>query len=153
MASNSRGANVAIQLVLLVVIAGLSYYLYRSLTEPYELIRQQQEVTERTRQRMGHVRTALIRFERVNGRFTTSLDSLVMFVSSDSLFRVDGDSLFGASFVPDSLPYSPRTGKRFEYSVNDTSRVQTYLLKDPDSRDQIGTPLPDVTLLNASSWE
>lgn len=153
MASNSGGANAAIQIVLILVIVGLAYYLYRSLTEPYELIRQQQEVTERTRARMGDIRTAMIRYENVNGRFTADLDSLMMFVASDSLFRVMGDSLFSDAFILDSLAFSPRTGKRFELSVNDTTRIQTYLLKDPDSRDQIGTPLPDVTLLNASSWE
>jgi hypothetical protein len=41
----------------------------------------------------------------------------------------------------------------FELTVNDTARVKTYLLKDPDSDDQIGTVEPDVTRLNAASWE
>ncbi len=153
MASNSRGVSIAIQLVLVAIIVGLAYFLYVSLTAPYEKIRRQEEITDRTRSRMGDIRTALIRYERINGRFTADLDSLQMFVTSDSLFRVEGDSLFSSSFLLDSLAFSPRTGNRFELSVNDTSRVQTYLLKDPDTRDQIGTPFPDVTLLNASSWE
>ena len=153
MSSNSRGANTAIHLLLLVVIVGLTYVLYRSLTVPYEKVRLQEEVTQNTRDRMGYVRTALIRYEQQKGRFTSSLDSLVMFVKADSLFMAKSDSIFGEGFVADSLPFSPRTGKRFQLSVNDTTRIKTYLLKDPDTDDQIGTALPDITLLNASSWE
>ena len=110
-------------------------------------------MTRQTRERMGHIRTAMIRFQGQNGRYTRSLDSLVMFVKQDSLFGAATDSIFGAGFIPDSLPVSPRTGSRFLLSVNDTSRVHTYLLRDPDSNDRIGTELPDITLLNASSWE
>ena len=53
----------------------------------------------------------------------------------------------------DSLKFSPRTGKMWTYTANDTARVKTYLLEDPDSDDRIGTLLADITLLNAASWE
>jgi hypothetical protein len=137
----------------MLVIVALSYWLYRSLTGPYEEIRRQKQITEDTRTQMQRIRTALIRYEAVNGRFTADLDSLVMFIQSDSLYQVAGDSLLGPDFDLSSLAMSPRTGNRFILSVNDTSRVQTYLLRDPDTNDRIGTELPDVTLLNASSWE
>jgi hypothetical protein len=153
MASNSHGVQVTIQVVLGLVIIALVYWLYVSITEPYEAVRRQEEVTEQTRARMLNVRSAMIRYEEVNERYVTTLDSLVDFVQTDSLYSVEGDSIFGAGFVPDSLPFSPRTGKRFLLSVNDTARVMTYLLKDPDSDDQIGTLEPDVTKLNAASWE
>ena len=153
MASSGRGLQTGLQLVLMLVIVALSYWLYRSLTEPYEEIRRQNQITADTRAQMQRIRTALIRFEEVNGRYTADLDSLVMFLRSDSLYVAASDSLLGPGFDLSTLPLSPRTGKRFILSVNDTSRVQTYLLVDPDSRDRIGTELPDVTLLNASSWE
>jgi len=153
MASGGRGPIVGLQLALSLIIVALGYWLYVSITEPYEAIRRQEALRDVTRARMAQVRTAMIRYEAVNDRYTTSLDSLVMFVKSDSLLRVGADSLFGAGFVADSLIHSPRTGNRFTLSVNDTSRVQTYLLLDPDSGDRIGTELPDVTLLNAASWE
>jgi hypothetical protein len=153
MASPSRGLQTALQLILIVVIAALMYWLYVSLTGPYEEIRRQEEITAETRARMSDLRIVLIRFEAVNNRFTASLDSLVMFAKSDSLLVSGRDSLFGPGFAPDSLPFSPRTGNRFVLTINDTTRVQTYLLQDPDTRDHIGTALPDVTLLNASSWE
>ena len=153
MASNSRGVQLALQVVLGLVIIALIYWLYVSITKPYEAIERQQELTEQTRARMLDVRAAMIRYEEINDRYVTTLDSLVEFVRTDSLYSVAGDSIFGEGFAPDSLPFSPRTGNRFLLSVNDTSRVMTYLLKDPDSDDQIGTLEADVTRLNAASWE
>lgn len=148
-----RATQTILQIFLLVVILGLSYWLYWSLTAPYKEIRRQEAVTAQTRQHMQKIRTALIRFEDVNGRFTADLDSLVMFLRTDSLYQARSDSMLGPGFDLSTLPFSPRTGNRFQLSVNDTSRVQTYILRDPDSDDYIGTELPDVTLLNASSWE
>jgi hypothetical protein len=37
--------------------------------------------------------------------------------------------------------------------VSDTGRVETYLLEDPDTDDQIGTLTGDPTQANAASWE
>ena len=145
--------QIALRIVLSLIIVALVYWLYVSITEPYEEIERQKALTEMTRERMGDIRASLIRYEEENGRYTASLDSLVMFVKLDSLLTVASDSIFGVGVQPDSLPFSPRTGNRFILSVNDTSRVSTYLLEDPDSNDRIGTLLGDITLLNASSWE
>ncbi len=153
MASSSQGIRVALQILLAIVIVGLSYWLYVSITEPYAVVERQRAMTDLTRTRMDYVRKAMVRYEQVNNRYPSSLDSLVIFVRQDSVFQADGDSLFGPSFVVDSLPYSPRTGNRFKLAVNDTARVKTYLLEDPDSDDHIGTVASDVTRLNAASWE
>lgn len=153
MALESRSLRVGLQIGLAVVILVLAYVLYQSITAPYQAIERQREITEQTRERMADVRTAMIRYERVNDRYPLTLDSLVQFVKTDSLIAVRGDSVFGHDVQPDSLPYSPRTGRMFELSVNDTARVKTYLLEDPDSDDRIGTLEPDVTRLNAASWE
>src|SRR5690606_7571302 len=108
---------------------------------------------ERTRDRMSNVRAAMIHYERIHNRYPLTLDSLVQFVKTDSLLAIKADSVFGDEVNPDSLPYSPRTGQMFELAVNDTARVKTYLFKDPDTDDQIGTIAPDVTRLNAASRE
>lgn len=153
MASSSQGIRVGIQIVLAIVIVGLAYWLYLSITEPWKVVERQEELTERTRERMDEIRTALIRYEEREDRFPYTLDSLQTWVRTDSVIGAHSDSLFGANFNPDSLIYSPRTGKQFEYAVNDTARVMMYELKDPDSRDVIGTLAPDPTELNAASWE
>jgi len=153
MADNSRAMRIGLQAVLAVVIIGLAYWLYLSITEPYKVIEQQQEMTERTRERMSHVRTALIQYDREHNRYPYTLDSLVMYVREDSLMQLRRDSIFGEPITVDSLIYSPRTGRQFEYTVNDTGNVRIYLLEDPDSDDRIGSEVPDVTRLNAASWE
>lgn len=145
--------RIAIQIVLGIVIVALAYWLYVSITEPWAVVERQEELIERTRERMEDVRTALIRYEERQGRFPGTLDSLQTWVETDSIIQAHADSLFGPDFDPDSLLYSPRTGSRFDYAVNDTARVMMYRLRDPDSDDEIGTLEPDPTQLNAASWE
>ena len=164
MASDGQGIRLAIQGILAIVIAGLVYFLIVSITEPYKAVERDEALTEQTRERMNQIRTAMIYYERQNGRYPSTLDSLVIYIKNDSLLSLPGkaDSAFGIQgFVADSLLRSPRSGDRFELAVNDTARVKTYLLTAPDcprfepdcDPDYIGTLLPDVTLLNAASWE
>lgn len=152
MASSSQ-LRTGIQVVLAIVIVVLGYILYESITDPYEQIQQQERLTELTRERMDNIRTALVRFENQNDSFPDSLSHLMEYLRQDSLVQTKADSIFGPGLVLDSLLYSPRSGNPFEYAVNDTGRVQTYLLKDPDSNDQIGTLSGDVTQTNAANWE
>jgi hypothetical protein len=149
--------NKIISLVLFVVILALAYLLYDSITTPYEKVKQQQAMTEAVRTRMSNVRTALNRFKSANeNKFPANLDSLMLFVKTDSATVALSDSLFKEMppfvFNVDSLLYSPRTGNRFYYALNDTIRPNIYLLKDPDSNDVIGDTLR-TTSLNAASWE
>jgi len=153
MASSSRGLQTVLQVVLAIAILALSYFLYVSITEPYNVVERKKEVTQKTRDRMDQLRVAMIQYERTNGRYVTDLDSLVMWIRADSIMTVKSDSVFGLGFMVDSLIYSPRTGTKFGLAVNDTSRTSTYLISDPDSRDHIGTISGDVTELNAASWE
>ena len=142
-----------IQVFLAIVIAGLAYWLYVSITEPWEAVERQQELTEQTRARMDDIRVALINYQRQYNRYPLTLDSVVTYVRTDSVISARQDSVFGPGFTADSMVYSPRSGQMFEYAVNDTARVKTYRLKDPNSNDQIGTLDPDPTRLNAASWE
>jgi hypothetical protein len=149
----SQGLKIAIQIVLGLVIIALGYWLYLSITEPWDAVERQREVTRMTRAQMDKVRIGLIRHEREEDRFPGTLDSLMLWIRQDSLIQADPDTIFGAGINLDSLIYSPRTGNKFMYALNDTGRVKIYLLKDPDSEDQIGSETPDVTQLNAASWE
>lgn len=153
MASRSEQIRIGIQAVLVVVILGLAYFLYYSITEPYERIERQQQITEQTRARMSNIRTALIDYERDSTNFPDSLDLLVNHLRQDSLLSNAQDSLFGGPINPDSLLFSPRTGERFQYAVSDTGQVETYLLEDPDTDDHIGTLSGDPTQTNSASWE
>jgi len=153
MASSSRGLQTVLQVVLGLAIVALGYFLYVSITAPYEAIERRQALTDRTRVRMNQVRTAMIQYQRDNGRYISSLDSLMMWVNTDSTMVAGADSVFGEGFMADSLIFSPRTGSMFGLAVNDTSRTNSYLLTDPDSDDYISTDTGDITELNAASWE
>lgn len=158
MASNS-GATVrkVVQVVLAIVIAGLAYYLYYSITAPYERIERQRLRTELTRERMMDIRDGMIRYREARDSFPDSLNQLVEFIRDDSITWTHRDSIFELAqqqveFSLDSLPYSPRTGNPFELIVNDTLETPTYVLIDPDRPDSIGTRGQDVTMINAPSW-
>ena len=153
MASSSGTIQTGIQAVLVVVILGLAYFLYQSITEPYDRIERRQQITENTRARMSNIRTALIDYERDSAAYPDSLNLLLQHMRNDSLLSTRQDSVFGGPVNLDSLFYSPRTGNRFQYTVSDTGRVETYLLEDPDTDDQIGTLTGDPTRANAASWE
>lgn len=153
MATRSEKLQTGIQIVLGLIIIGLAYFLYYSITEPYAEIERQERLTEQTRERMSNVRTALIDYERDSANFPDSLEVLMDHVRNDSALSNAQDSVFGGPVNLDSLLYSPRTGKRFQYTLSDTGQVETYLLEDPDSDDQIGTLTGDPTQTNAASWE
>jgi hypothetical protein len=153
MASSSGNVGTLVfQVVLGIAIVVLGYFLFHAIRDPYLAVERNQQLTENTRMRMDHVRTALRVYNERNKRFPSTLDSLVMFVKEPAILG-KADSIFTSPFLADSFYYSARTGKRFEYAVNDTSRVKIYYLKDPDTDDQIGTLLPDITQVHAASWE
>ncbi|MDZ7717376.1 MAG: hypothetical protein U5K72_00980 [Balneolaceae bacterium] len=151
--------NNIITIVLAVLIIVLSWFLYRSIVEPYQAVIEEEQMVERERHRMERVRDALVQYNNRKGNFPPSdsgLDSLVQFLKTDSLMQARGDSLFTfmepSTYNPDSIIYSPRPPHvRFEYELNDTLRPEIYLLENPNSEDAIGS-LERTTLLNAPNW-
>lgn len=152
MASSSGALQKGIQFFLGLVIIGLAYFLYLSVTEPYERIERQEQRVEDTRQRMTNIRTALVDYERDSASYPDSLDLLIQHIRADSALSTQQDSVFGSALNLDSLLYSSRSGERFDYALSDTGRVETYLLQDPASDDEIGTLTGDPTAQNAASW-
>ena len=149
----SRGFRVGVQAILAFAILGLSYWLYRSIIEPYEAEEERQMLTLETRRHMDGIRKAMARYQAIHGRYPSSLDSLSTFVEQDAILQANIDVLFGPGFNSDSLPYSPRSGRPFELIVTDTAGLETYFLKDPDSNDHIGTLTANLSRINAASWE
>lgn len=155
MALKSDRLRTTLQVVLAVVIAALAYFLYYSVTEPYEAIEREERQVEEVRNRMADIRTALNRYERDSTTYPDSLDQLMAHIERDTELLNNRDSLFQTSFELDSMFYSPRNGAPFIYTLSDTGQVPTYLLEAPapDSTDQIGTLTGDPTRTNVASWE
>ncbi len=151
--------NNILTVVLAVLIVLLSWFLYRSLVDPYQEVIQEREMVERERHRMELVRDAIVQYRNRNDAYPPTeggLDSLVSFLKTDSLMVAMGDSIFAfmppSTYSPDSIIYSPRPPHtRFEYTLNDTLRPRLYLLENPDNNDRIGD-LERTTLLNAPNW-
>lgn len=151
--------NNILTILLAVLILGLSWYLYRSIVDPYQEVLDEREMVDRERHRMELVRDALVQYRNIRGSFPPEdggLDSLVAFLQTNDRMVAEGDSLFAfrapSQYSPDSLVYSPRPPhNKFEYSLNDTLRPNIYLLENPGSDDRIGD-LERTTLLNAPNW-
>lgn len=151
--------NNILTVVLGILIIGLSYFLYRSIVDPYQEVIEEREMVERERHRMELVRDALVQYKNRRGDFPPTdggLDSLVQFVKTNEFVAERADSLFTfmppSSYSADSLVFSPRPPhNKFEYTLNDTIRPQLYLLENPGTGDKIGD-LQRTTLLNAPNW-
>ncbi|NBC27907.1 MAG: hypothetical protein GVY08_13670 [Bacteroidetes bacterium] len=151
--------NQLLTILLGVIIIGMSYWLYRSLVDPYQKVLEEREMVERERHRMEVARDALVQYKTRKGNFPPTeggLDSLVAFLKSDSMMVERGEELFEfrppSSYDPDSVIFSPRPPhNKFEYTLNDTLRPPLYVLENPGSEDKIGD-LERTTMLNAPNW-
>jgi len=156
---NTDTRNTVLSIVLGVVILALTWLLYDSIVTPYQEVIERDAMTERVRSRMNTVKDILIQYDVRNGKYPPAeggLDSVVMFVQTDSMMIAMTDSLLtynGEMFPLEELTYSPRDLQRFIYSVNDTLRPPLYLLEDPSEEydDAIGS-LSRTTMRNAPSW-
>lgn len=74
-----------IQLLMVIVVAGLAYWLYAIIMAPVQFsnIRAAREVA--VIERLKDIRKAQHAFKSANGRYTSTLDSLINFVENDSL--------------------------------------------------------------------
>lgn len=149
--------NNIISAVLIVVILVLGYWLYHAIVDPYKKVEEHQAMTKMIHTRMSNVRDVLIKYKNKNGHFPPNLDSLVVFLKTDSIMVKEGGKMFSSTvgrYNPDSLIYSPQPPhKEFLYARNDSIRPALYRLMDPmDSTNVIGS-LTKTTDLNAASWE
>ncbi len=154
---NIQTRNNIISVILIIIIIGLAYWLYRTIHDPYLKEQHRKELTQRVRTRMSNIRTVLIRYQREKNAFPSNLDSLVVFMKTDSAMKAEDGAIFDktiGTYNPDSIIYSPNPPHhKFLYSRNDTIRPELYLLVDPaDSSNRIGS-LTTTTQLNAASWE
>lgn len=142
-----------------ITIILLSWWLYDSIVTPYKVVEEQKAETERVRTRMLTLKDAIVNYEARYGHFPPTdggLDSVVTYLSTDSLMISMGDSLFRQmpplQYSPESMVVSPRdTSLRFLYTRNDTIRPPLYLLEDPMTDDAVGS-LSRTTMRNAPNW-
>ena len=150
--------NKILSVVLGIIIIALSVFLYDSIVTPYQEVKEREAAKEGVRNRMLTLKDALVQYESKFGHFPPTeggMDSIVVFLQTDSLMVSMGDSLFAQlpplEYSPESLVIAPLSGTKFIYTHIDTTRPPLYLLEDPDSDDAIGS-LSRTTMRNAPSW-
>jgi len=151
--------NKILSAVLGITIILLSWLLYDSIVTPYKVVEEQKAETQRVRTRMLTLKDVIVNYEARYGHFPPTdggLDSVVTYLSTDSLMISMGDSLFRQmpplQYSPESMVVSPRdTSLRFLYTRNDTIRPPLYLLEDPLTDDAVGS-LFRTTMRNAPNW-
>lgn len=155
---NIETRNKILSIIFGIIIIFLAYWLYDSIVTPYQTVIQKQEMTNRVRTRMLTLKDALVQYESKYGHFPPTeggLDSVVLYLKTDSTMLAIGDTLFALKppsvYAPDSLIVTPRSGSRFTYTLNDTLRPPLYLLEDPDTDDKVGS-LERTTMRNAPNW-
>ncbi len=149
---NINQRNRILSIVLLIVIIGLGYFLYVSITGPWQEVQEERRVTEQVRSHMSAINNTIRFYNERHGNFPTNMDSLIVFLSTDSLFQAESENILQNRNVDlDNFLISPRTGNMFTYALNDTVRPPLYIIEDPDTDDHIGT-LTRVTDRGAPSW-
>ena len=143
--------------VLVVVIIGLTYVLFRVINDPGQQLAYEENMKWESRARMSALRTAQIEYFGAKQRYTADIDSLLSFVQ-DSLPGARADSIFSktkltlSAFSFDSIRVTPKSHTPYLLSVNDTSQVRRYQIPDPDGYGYISS-LTDPDEHNRASWE
>lgn len=74
--------KLVIQIVLWVVIAGLTYLNYKAIYGPVEFNKEKERRYSKVINRMDKLRKAQLAYREVNGKFTASFDSLTRFIDT-----------------------------------------------------------------------
>jgi len=147
----ARG-SIIFKVVIVILVLVLAWVLY----QPYVLLKEEEAYKKESRLRMTNIRTGQLQHIGAYGRYATDLESLILFLKTDSLVIAKMDSLFkplsGGIFVPESLVYAPKSHQRYMLEVDDTSTVKKYFLQCPDGYGSIGS-LTDDSRINKASWE
>ncbi|MEE9225852.1 MAG: hypothetical protein V3U68_06640 [Bacteroidota bacterium] len=144
--------SIVLKIVIVVLVAVLVWVIY----EPYAYMKQESAFKLESRLRMVNIRQAELLYLNRNGRYSSNLDSLILFIKTDTAIAARMDSIFkplsDGTFNPEFLKYTPKSHRSYNIQVDDTSAVKKYFLEDPDGYGTIGS-LDDEKKVNKASWE
>jgi hypothetical protein len=144
--------SIVLKIVIVLLIGVLLYTIW----EPFDIIRTQDQQRVESRLRMTNIRNAQMFYFGQHQTYQRDLDSLIYWITTDSLVIAKQDSLFRplreGEFIAESLKYSPRSHEPYILEVDDTSATHRYYLECPDGFGSVGS-LTDVSQLHRASWE
>jgi Tfp pilus assembly protein PilE len=148
--SRESKGSIVLKIIIVLLMAVLVYVIY----EPYQIQAQEEAYRMESRLRMLNIRAAQLQYIGQNGRYSSSLDSLITFIQTlpDSTRAEAFVPLTTGTFVPESLQRAPKSDRAYVLLAVDTSAIKKYLLEDPDGYGSIGS-LTDDSRVNKASWE
>lgn len=143
--------------ILIVVILGLTYILFRVINDPGKQLAMEEDMKWESRARMSALRTAEVEYFSFKRTYASDIDSLFI-VLRDSMRPTRFDSLFTdtklylTKFSLDSVDHTPKSQRPYEITVDDTSAVARYRISDPDGYGYVSS-LTNPDEHNKASWE
>jgi len=135
-----------IQIVLFIVAVVLAYFIYQSIQRPIDFQKAKDARYEATIERLKNIRKAELAFKDVYGRFTGSWDTLINFVTNDSVKNVRKFGELTDSMIEANI--SERKAIEMGLIIRDTVKesVQDAVFgKNFDPNELKYVPVPDTT--------
>ncbi len=135
-----------IQIVLIVVAIGLTYFIYIGIQKPIQFEKAREARYQATIEKLKDIRKAQLAYKDVYGRFTGSWDTLINFIKYDSVRNIRKIGELSDSMIEAKI--TERRAVQLGLIIRDTIRVS---VKDalfspnynPDNLKYI--PVPDTT--------
>jgi hypothetical protein len=135
-----------IQIVLVVVAVGLTYFIYKGIQKPIQFEKAKEARYQATIEKLKDIRKAQLAYKDVYGRFTGSWDTLIHFIKYDSVRNIRKIGELTDSMIEAKI--TERRAVQMGLIIRDTVRVS---VKDalfspgfnPDNLKYI--PVPDTT--------
>ncbi len=135
-----------IQIVLIVVAIGLTYFIYIGIQKPIQFEKAREARYQATIEKLKDIRKAQVAYKDVYGRFTGSWDTLINFIKYDSVRNIRKIGELSDSMIEAKI--TERRAVQLGLIIRDTIRVS---VKDalfspnynPDNLKYI--PVPDTT--------
>jgi hypothetical protein len=77
-----------LQILLFIVAVVLSFFIYKSIQRPIEFEKAKKVRYDATVERLKDIRKAELAYKEVNGKFTGSWDTLINFITNDSVINI-----------------------------------------------------------------
>jgi len=92
-----------LQIVLLIVIIGLSYAIYESIQQPIRFQQKQKERATAVIERLKGIRDAQVAYRTLNSRYTGSFDTLISFIETAKLPLVRMEGSLSDSLIAEGV--------------------------------------------------
>jgi len=135
-----------IQISLVIVAIGLSYFIYKGIQDPIDFEKAKNARYEATIEKLKNIRSAQLAYKDVYGKFTGSWDTLIDFINNDSVRNVRKIGELTDSMIEQKI--TERRAVEMGLIIRDTIRVsvkEALFSRDFNAEQLRYIPVPDTT--------